>query len=154
MKKINRIVIMLVVATMMLPTVAFAKGHIPYKDVTRRKVDAKSYTAIVFVKEHHGWVDIARKGRLKPNKTLTYQDLITVLDDLYPGKLPVSMDDLRNWRKKADSVVVCNKLAELSAALGYKISWSGVKSSKMKRKDLARYIMIFATYNPALMPIR
>lgn len=152
MKKVSRIIVVLLVVTMMLPMTVMAKAKNPYKDVTRKKVDALSYQAIVFVKDHGGWKGISRKGRLKPNKFITRRELVTILDNLYPNRVPVTIDDFRS-KRKVTSKEVCDLMVIVAANLGYKIKWTG-NATKMRRKDLARYIRIFATYNPALMPIR
>lgn len=159
MKRTKRVLALLLVvclAMSLMPMMAMAKGKksgVVYKDVTLKKVDAQSYAAIEYVKAHGGWSGIAHKGKLRPNKAVTRQEMLRVLDNMYPDKVPVSIIDFRLWYKKVTSQEVCDKMVELSAALGYKIQWTG-NTAKMKRKDLARYIKIFATYNAKLAPLK
>ena len=134
------------------PTTVLAKGSKgPFKDVTRKKVDSESYSAIVYIAKYDGFVGVAKKNRLYPNRYMTRRDFLIVLSNLYGDKVSVSMADLRAANGKVTSKYACDRMVELSRKLGYPIRWNGNKT-KLKRKDVARYIKIFATYNPALAP--
>lgn len=154
MKKVGR-VFMLAFVFCMLLSVSVLAGRVknPYKDVTGKKVDKQSFSAIVYVKQHGGWRGIAKKGKLKPDKVLTRAELITVLDNLYPGKVPVTINDIRRSERRVTSKEVCSLMVKVATNLNYKISWAG-NSTVMRRKDLARYIKIFASYNTALAPLK
>lgn len=143
---------------LLLPTSAYAKAHKKptkslslYKDVTTKKVDAESYEGISFVKKYGGWNKLTKSGKLYPNKHMTRRDFLICLHNLYGGIVTATMEDLLEANEKITSKFVCDRLASLSKSLGYQITWSGYPT-KMKRKDVARYIKIFATYNPKLMP--
>ena len=155
MKKTRNFVMLLVVCLLligMLPTVAFAKGSPrPYKDVSSRNVDAKSLDAIIYVKNYGGWTGIAKRGRFYPNRPMTRYEFLVVLHNLYGGYVTADIGDMLNARTIVTANYCCQKMASMSKALGYGITWTG-DASKMKRKDVARYIKIFATFNPKLAP--
>lgn len=157
MKKMRRFLLLVVICLVaMVPMVAFAKpksnkaGRI-YKDVTARTVDAKSLEGIAFVKGYNGWEGLIRKGRFFPNKFMTRREFLTVLHKLYGGYVTADINDVLNANEMVTSDYCCQKMVAMSENLGYKITWSGA-NAKMRRKDVARYIKIFATYNGALMP--
>ena len=154
MKKVTRIIMLLAVLTFMLmPATAFAKSNNPYKDVTHKTVDATSYDAIVYIKQHHGWSGIARKGRLHPNRTITRRQFLMILHNLYGDKVTAGIWDVRAANSKITINWACQRMVELAKALGLTITWNGA-NTVMKIKDAARYIRIFATYNPAFTPKR
>lgn len=150
MKKMISAMLLVVVILTMMPMQVFAGGN-PYRDVTTRKVDTNSYSAIVYVKDYNGWKGLTKKGKLYPNRYMTRREFLKVLHNLYGDKVPATIIDVLCANGKITASYVCNKLAELSKVLGYPIKWNGT-SMKMRRTDVARYIKIFATYNSALKP--
>ena len=86
MKKMRRFFILLFVVAMIvavMPMTALAKGKKkakgPYRDVTTKTVDAKSYEGICHVKAEGGWRGIAKNGKLYPNKIVTRREFVMVL---------------------------------------------------------------------------
>ena len=136
---------------LMMPMAVSAKSSNPYKDVTLRTVDKQSFTAISYVKKLNGWKGLITKGKLSPNKYMTRREFLIVLHNLYGSKVAVTMADVRGANNRITSKFVCDRMVVLSKALKYPIRWTGTKA-KMKRKDVARYIYIFATFNSALKP--
>lgn len=152
MKKKILFLLLLAIMMVLAPMTVFAKGSKnPYKDVTRKKVDSQSYDAISYIKRFDGWRGLLKKGKFYPNKYMTRREFLIVLHNLYGDKVTVTMADLREANSKITSKFVCDRMVTLSKALGYPIKWAGTKA-KMKRKDVARYIKIFATYNKAFTP--
>lgn len=148
-KKKGLFLLFIMIMVMLAPTTVFAKN--PYKDVTKKKVDKESYKAIVYLKEHGGWNGIAKKGKLSPNKYVTRRDYLIILHNLYGDKVTATMADLRAANQKVTSKFACDRMVLLAKKLNYPIKWNGNKS-KLRRKDVARYIYIFATFNKALTP--
>ena len=151
MKKILSLLLVVIVVLTMAPAQVLAASN-PYKDVTKRSVDEGSYTAIVYVKRHHGWSGgIIKKKRFFPNKYMTRQEFMLALYNLYGEKVPATVSDVIYANTVVTSAFVCSKCVALSSVLKYPIKWSG-NGMKMKRKDVARYLKIFATYNSAFKP--
>ena len=150
-KRITVFVLFLLTLMMCMGSVTFAKSKSPYKDVTRKKVDAQSYDAIVYIKNCDGWRGLVKKGKFYPNKAITRREFLVVLHNLYGDKVPYTMDDIRNANAKITSKYACDRMVALSKVLGYSIRWDGNKT-KLKRKDVARYVKIFATFNKAFTP--
>lgn len=148
MKK-KALLLMVVLMLLAMPMTAFAKN--PYKDVTRKKVDSQSYTAISYIKKYDGWRGIAKKGKLRPNKAITRREFLIVLHNLYGNKVTATMADVLSANSKITSKFACDRMVALSKVLKYPITWNGTKA-KLKRKDAARYIYIFATFNSAFTP--
>ena len=149
-KKKQVFMLLFVVMLLAMPMTVFAaKG--PYKDVTRKKVDAQSIKAISYVKSFDGWRGIVKKGKLHPNKAITRREFLIVLHNLYGDKVTATMADLRSANSKITSKFACDRMVALSKVLKYPIRWEGTKA-RLKRKDAARYIYIFATFNKALAP--
>lgn len=141
-----------VIMTFMSMTAMAAKGGSnPYKDVTKKKVDASSYDAISYIKKFDGWRGLVKKGKLFPNKYMNRREFLIVLHNLYGDKVTVTMADVRYATSKVTSKFCCDRMVELSKKLGYPLKWPGTKA-KMKRKDVARYVKIFATYNSKFTP--
>ena len=151
MKNVKRVLFVVVMLLALAPATVFAGTKNPYKDVTRKKVDAQSYKTIVYIKEHGGWRGIAKKNKLYPNKAVTRRDYLIILHNLYGDKVTATMADLRGANDKVTSKFACDRMVVLAKKLNYPIKWNGNKS-KLKRKDVARYIYIFATFNSALAP--
>ena len=152
MKKRNFFVVVAVlVFVLMFSTAALAKSKRPFKDVTRKKVDAQSYDAIVYINNFGGWRGLTKKGKFYPNKAITRREFLIVLQNLYGDKIDTSMQDVRYANSKITSKFACDRMVVLSKKLGYPIRWNGNKS-RLKRKDAARYIKIFATFHKALTP--
>lgn len=151
-KRIIGFVLMMILVTM-FSTITFAGSKNPYKDVTRKKVDAQSFTAISYIKRFDGWRGIVKKGKFYPNKTMTRREYLIVLHNLYGNKITVTIADLRGANDKVTSKFVCDRMVALARKLNYPIKWNGTKA-KMKRKDVARYIYTFATFNSALKPLK
>ena len=149
-KRIGFVVLMLILLTT-FSTITFAGSKNPYKDVTKKKVDSQSFTAISYIKRFDGWRGIAKKGRLYPNKTMTRREFLIVLHNLYGDKVTVTMADLRGASDKITSKFACDRMVALAKVLKYPIKWTGTKA-KLKRKDAARYIYTFATFNSAFKP--
>ena len=149
-KRIIGFVLMMILVTT-FSTIAFAGSKNPYKDVTRKKVDAQSFTAISYIKRFDGWRGIAKKGKFYPNKTMTRREYLMVLHNLYGNKITVTIADVRGANDKVTSKFVCDRMVALSKVLKYPIKWDGNKT-KLKRKDVARYIYTFATFNSAFVP--
>ena len=157
MKTTKKVCMLLFVVIMisLMPATTFAKGSSKkiYKDVTLKKVDRQSYDAIGYIKKFNGWKGLIKKNKFKPNKFMTRREFLVTLHNLYGRKVTAGIDDLIH----ADSVVTsnycCQKMVQLSKNLGYEITWNGYKN-KMRRKDVARYIKIFATFNQKLAPHR
>lgn len=148
-KKRQIFMLSLIVLLLVMPMTAFAKN--PYKDVTRKKVDAQSFKAISYIKEYNGWRGIAKKGKLSPNKFMTRREFLIVLHNLYGDKVTATMADVRSANSKITSKFVCDRMVALAKVLKYPIKWTGTKA-KLRRKDVARYIHIFATFNSAFKP--
>ncbi len=145
-------VLLVVVFLVVTPANVFAAN--PFKDVTKSSVDSASYSAIVYVKAHKGWNGLTSKGKVKPNAYMKRWEFIKMLYYMYGEKfVPSSIWDSINANMTCDSKYVINKYVELSKKLGYPIKWSG-NSTKMKRKDVARYAKIFGTYHKKLAPKR
>ena len=151
MKNRKIFVVVLVLFVLMFSTTAFARSKGPFKDVTRKKVDAQSYDAIVYINNFGGWRGLTKKGKLYPNKAITRREFLMILHNLYGDKIDISMQDVRYANSKITSKFACDRMVALSKKLGYPLRWDGNKS-KLKRKDAARYIKIFATFNKALTP--
>ena len=151
-KRIIGFVLMMILVTM-FSTIAFAGSKNPYKDVTRKKVDSQSITAISYIKRFDGWKGLIKKGKFYPNKVMTRREFLIVLHNLYGDKVTVTIADLRGANDKITSKFVCDRMVALARRLNYPIKWNGTKA-KMKRKDVARYIYTFATFNSALKPLK
>ena len=150
MKKMVSLLLLVVFVLSLAPMTTFAGPRVlPYKDVVR--IDKQSSEAISFVKRHNGWKGLIKKGRFRPNKYMTRREFLVCLHNLYGEIVTADMSDVLLANKPVTSEFVCERLAKLSKPLGFPITWSGYKK-KMKRKEVARYIMIFATFNPSLMP--
>ena len=142
---------------------AFAKGKSKkakiakvYKDVDAKmyRRDPKSYEAIKFVKSHNGWRGLIKKNRFNPNMEMNQLEVMMVLYNLYGiGALRDNANATWDGDTPATAQFVCDRMVAMSKNLGYKITWQG-SGGAMKRKDVARYIKIFATYHPSLMPRR
>ena len=150
MSKKKRFFLLLVLLLLAMPVTAFAAKN-PYKDVTRKKVDAQSFKAISYIKEYNGWRGIAKKGKLSPNKFMTRREFLIVLHNLYGDKVTATMADVRSANSKITSKFVCDRMVALAKVLKYPIKWTGTKA-KLRRKDVARYIHVFATFNSAFKP--
>lgn len=152
MRTIRRVLFVVVMLLALAPITVFAGTKNPYKDVTRKKVDAQSYKSIVYIKTtFNGWRALVKKGKLYPNKAMTRREFLLVLHEGWGDKVTVTMDDVRHANDIVTSKFVCNRMVELARKLNYPIKWNGNKT-KLKRKDVARYIYIFATFNTALAP--
>ena len=153
MKKTYKIKILLFAAmmTMIMSMSALAASKAPYKDVTRKKVDTQSYTAISYIKKFDGWRGLVKKGKLCPNRYVTRREFLIILHNLYGDKVTATMADVRGANDKVTSKFACDRMVALAKVLKYPIKWNGTKA-KLKRKDVARYIYIFATYNSAFTP--
>lgn len=151
MKKLVSLLLVVIVILTIAPAQVLAASN-PYNDVTKRSVDDGSYTAIAYVKQHHGWDGgLIKKRRFYPNKYMTRREFILALYNLYGDKIPVTVSDVINANTIVTSSYVCSKCVALSKILKYTIKWTG-NGMKMKRKDVARYLKIFATYNSAFKP--
>lgn len=146
-KRFGLLLFIIVLLTMSMT--ALAKN--PYKDVTRKKVDAQSYDAIVYINNFGGWRGLTKKGKLYPNRAITRREFLIVLHNLYGNKVTATMADVRSANSKITSKFACDRMVALSKVLGYSIRWDGNKT-KLKRKDVARYVKIFATFNKAFTP--
>ena len=82
---------------------------------------------------------------------MTRREFLIVLHNLYGDAVSANIGDVVAANAKVTSEFVCNRFVALSQALNFKIKWSGYKN-KMTRKDVARYIVLFASYNAALAP--
>lgn len=160
MKRTKKVVFMLLVVCLiaLMPTVAFAKPKKAkskaskiYKDVSTKRIDAKSYEAIGYVKQHGGWAGLIRKGKFYPNRYMTRRDFLVTLHNLYGGRVYANIEDIVLSGQIVTSDFVCQRMVAMSEGLGYKITWQG-NGDKMRRKDVARYIKIFATFHPKLAP--
>ena len=153
MKKLVSL-LLVVVFVLTLTSAEVLAASDPYSDVTNRSVDNSSYNAIAYVKQHHGWDGgIIKKKKFYPNKYMTRREFMLALYNLYGDKVPATVSDVIYANTVVTSAFVCSKCVALSSVLKYPIKWSG-NSSKMKRKDVARYLKIFATYNSAFKPRR
>lgn len=153
MKKIFATLLLVVMILSVAPMSAFAKGAKVYKDVTLSKVDRQSYDAIAYVKKFGGWKSLIKKNKFKPNKFMTRREFLVVLHNLYGRKVTAEIDDIIHANSVVTSNYCCQKMVALSKNLGYEITWNGYKA-KMRRKDVARYIKIFATFHQKLAPHR
>ena len=154
MKKRSFVVFFLLLMMAFMPMTASAKGaKSPYKDVTRKRVDAQSIDAISYIKSYDGWRGLIRKGRFYPNRYMTRREFLIVLHNLYGDRITATMDDVRHANDKVTSKFACDRMVALSKALGSPIRWNGTKD-KLRRKDVARYIKIFAVFKPAFTPKR
>lgn len=152
MKKIIRVFVLLVVlAFALMPMTAFAKSRNPYKDVNRRTVDAKSLNAIIFVEYYDGWRGIAKGRRLHPNRNITRRQFLVALHNMWKEKVKADILDVRNANSNISFDWGCQRMVILGKALGLDITWNGPKK-KMKIKDAARYIKIFATFDARFAP--
>lgn len=150
-KRLISLLVVVVIVLSLVPMSAFAGPRVlPYKDVGK-KVDSQSSEAISFIKRYNGWRGLIKKGKFYPNKYMTRGEFLRVLYYLYGKKVYADIDDVVNFNAIVTSSFCCERMVKLSKALGYPISWKGYKT-RMKRKDVARYIMIFAKFNPKLMP--
>lgn len=143
------VVIVALVMILMAPTQVLAASN-PYKDVTRKTVDSDSYNAISYVKSHKGFRDIAGT-KFYPNRKVTRREFILILHNMYGDKMTCTMDDLRYASRTITSKFACDRMVALSKKLGYPIKWAG-NSQTLRRKDVARYVKIFATFNKRLAP--
>ena len=150
-KKKQVFMLLFVVMLLAMPMTVFAaKG--PYKDVTRKKVDAQSIQAISYVKKNYnGWKGLIKNGKFYPNKYMTRREFLIVQHNMYKDKVTVNIADVRYANSEITSKFFCDRMVVLSKALGYPIRWNGTKV-KLRRKDAARYFYIFATFNKALAP--
>ena len=153
-KKALCFVLLFIIVSSMTAEAAVAGPKVlaPYRDVTLRRVDAKSYTAIVFVKKYGGWRGLTIKGKLYPNRLMKKGEFIRLLVNLYGDEVQLTPNDRTSPRANISGDYVCRRFAELSPDLGFEIEWHGDPKKLMRRKDVARYAYIFAKFNPALMP--
>ena len=151
MKKFLALMLVVVFVFSLSSVTAFAGPRVinPYKDL--KKTDKTSIEANKKKKKYNGWKGIAKKNKFKPNKFMTRREFLVTLHNLYGRKVTAGIDDIIHANDVVTSDFCCKKMAALSKGLGYEISWNGYKA-KMRRKDVARYIKIFATFHKKLTP--
>ena len=145
-----------------------SKATNPYPDVTVKKVGKYAWNAIKFVKAHGGYKGVIAgtkyvkqknglykkvTGKFYPKKTVTKQEFVKVLANLYGDKkVSVSVADMKNANKPATEKWARAKMVATAKKLGYSIKWDGGKATKLSRAAAANYLYVFATYNAKLMP--
>ncbi|MBR2725521.1 hypothetical protein IKF28_03525 [Candidatus Saccharibacteria bacterium] len=120
-----------------------------YKDVNRENIDAKSIKSIKFIKKHGGFKGVFTGKKFYPNKKMTRRQYLLVLNNLYPGKVKITMNDLRKANKPVTEKYVTSKMVKLAAdGYGMKITWKGGKK-KLSRASVCNYIRSFAKFDSA-----
>ncbi len=164
------VVVAIIAIVMAVPTLA-ASGN-PFKDVTKKSVGKEGVKAISFIQCHHGYDGIVGTGaefirlknglykkvsrKFKPYKKVTRMEFLTILENLY-GKenVPVTMTDIRKANKVVTGAYVQDRLCRLAKQLGVRIKYpSEGEKTKLRRVDVAGYILNFIKVDKAFMPRR
>ena len=126
---------------------AFAAPR-PYKDVTTKKIDKKSIKSIRYIKKAGGYKGVIKGKKFYPNKKMTRRQYLMVLDNLYPGKVTVTMNDLKKANKPVTEKYVTSKMVKVAKKFGMTITWKGGKK-KLSRASVSNYIVSFAKFDSA-----
>ena len=124
-----------------------------FKDVSRTRLSADDYAAIAYIDTYRGWRGLTRRNRLYPYRFMTRLEVVRLLRNLYPDDVMITKDDRYYGKQFITSQWLCARLSELAEELGCPIEWYGYPNTRMRRKDVARYIKIFAGFDPAFEPI-
>ena len=119
-----------------------------YKDVNKKTIDAKSIRSIKLIKKAGGFKGVFDGKKFYPNKKMTRRQYLMVLDNLYPGKVEVTMNDLKKANKSVTEKYVTSKMVKVAKEFGMTISWKGGKK-KLSRASVANYIKSFAEFDSA-----
>lgn len=120
----------------------------PYKDVTTKTIDKASIKSIRYVKKAGGFKGVIKGKKFYPNKKMTRRQYLMVLDNLYPGKVEVTMNDLKKANKSVTEKYVTSKMVKVAKNFGMTITWEGGKK-KLSRASVANYIKSFAEFDSA-----
>lgn len=123
-----------------------------FRDVSRARLSADDYAAIAYIDTYRGWRGLTRRNRLYPYRFMTRREVVRLLRNLYPDDVKITKEDSYYGRQFITSQWLCARLSQLAEDLGCPIEWYGY-SSQMRRKDVARYIKMFAGFDPAFEPI-
>ena len=125
----------------------------PYKDVTKKSVGKNAYTAVTYIKAHHGYNHVIKGSKFKPNKKMTRRDFLMVLGNLYGySKVPVSLKDIRYANSAVTEAYACEKMVALAEkGFGMSITWDGGKK-KLSRALASQYIKSLIDFDEAFVP--
>ena len=148
MKKTRLLMVVILVLALLVPVNSFGASR-PYKDVTKDKVGDDALEAIIYVKQHWGYIDLVNNGaKFKPFKKMTRREFCVMLGNFYgDDKIPISMrGDVRKGNKIATERYVCHKMAKLARKLGAKdYKWNPSTNRKLTRAFASQYLYVFAT---------
>ena len=150
MKNMHRIVIALFMVLMVLEmssTVAvFAAAG--YKDVNKKTIDTKSIRSIKLIKKAGGFKGVFDGKKFRPNSKMTRRQYLMVLDNLYPGKVTVTMNDLKKANRPVTEKYVTSKMVKVADKYGMTMIWDGGRK-KLSRASVCNYIKSFAEFDSA-----
>lgn len=142
-RSVRRIVIALLVMVSVLGMASTSFAAAGYKDVNKKTIDAKSIRSIKIVKKAGGFKGVFDGKKFRPNKKMTRRQYLMVLDNLYSGKVTVTMSDIKKANKPVTEKYVTSKMVKVAENFGMTISWEGGKK-KLSRASVANYIVSFA----------
>ena len=117
-----------------------------YKDVTKKKVGSKAYSAIKYLKKHGAFSGVFKGKKFYPKKKITKKQYLKVPRNLYGKNAP--KDSIKKAKGYVTEKYALKKLVEVAKNIGISITWNG-GSRKLTRAEIARYIKIFADFDPA-----
>lgn len=144
----KRFLAVLLVVVLVLGNVTAVSAAAGYKDVNRKTIDKHSIQSIKKIKRAGGFKGVFRGKKFHPNKKMTRRQYLMVLDNLYPGKVTVTMNDLKKANKPVTKTYVTRKMIGVAKNYGMTITWKGGKK-KLSRASVANYIISFAEFDPA-----
>ena len=147
-KTAKRILVLLISVVMVLGMTSTVFAAAGYKDVNKKTIDAKSIESIKKVKKAGGFKGVFEGKKFRPNKKMTRRQYLMVLDNLYPGKVTVTMGDIKKANKPVTENYVTSKMVKVAENFGMTISWKGGKK-KLSRASVANYIVSFAEFDSA-----
>lgn len=117
-----------------------------YKDVTKKKVGSKAYSAIKYLKKHKAFSGVFKGSKFYPKKKVTKKQYLKVLRNLYGKNAP--SDSISKAKGYVTEKYALKKLVQVAKNIGISIKWNG-RNRKLTRAEIARYIKIFADFDPA-----
>ena len=144
----KRFLAVLLVVVLVLGNVTAVSAAAGYKDVNRKTIDKHSIQSIKKIERAGGFKGVFRGKKFYPNKKMTRRQYLMVLDNLYPGKVTVTMNDLKKANKPVTKTYVTRKMIGVAKNYGMTITWKGGKK-KLSRASVANYIISFAEFDPA-----
>lgn len=125
----------------------------PYKDVTKKSVGKNAYSAVTYIKAHHGYKHVVKGSKFNPNKKMTRREFLMVLGNLYGyRKVPVSLNDIRYANSAVTEAYACKKMVGLAKkGFGMTITWNGGKK-KLSRALASQYVKSLIDFDKAFVP--